>query len=136
MAVLQSFKRIIVEDFDSKDRDLVSKLAYAINNFAEDVINAFGNEITIEDNLNIVKKDFSVTVDKNGRTVGSATLKTGLNHTCDGITVIRATNLINSSHIPTATPFVTFTENSGLITISNISNLTAGEQYKLKLILF
>lgn len=136
MAKLQSFKRIIVEDFDAKDRAMVGKLAYAINIFAEDVLNSFNNNISIEDNLNITKKDFTVIVDGSGNVIGNASLKTGLSHSCQGITVIKATNLTVPANIPTGTPFITFSENSGLITISNVTNLTATNQYKLKLVLF
>lgn len=136
MSKLQSFKRLTVEDFDTKDRAMVGKIAYSINIFAEDVLNALNNNISIEDNLNIAKKDFTVVVDGSGNIVGNASLKTGLSHSCQGITVIKADNLTVPANIPTGTPFVTFSESSGLITISNITNLTATNQYKLKLVLF
>lgn len=136
MARLQSFKRITVEDFEQKDRALVSKIAYAVNVFAEDVLNNLNNNLTIEDNLNLAKKDLTVTVDASGNVTNSVSLKTGLNHSCQGSLVIRAVNLTNTANIPTGTPFITFTENSGLLTILNITNLVANDQYKLKLILF
>ena len=136
MAKLQSFKRINVEDFEQKDKAVVAKLAYAINNFAEDVLNAFNNQVSIDDNLNITKKDFIVTVDGNGKVIGNSSLRTGLDHPCLGITVIKAINNTVSTRIPTGTPFVTFSENSGLITILNVTNLQASNQYSLKLLLY
>lgn len=135
MSKLQAFKRIITEDFDQKDRALITKLAYAINVFAEDVVNAFSNKITIEDNLNIVTKDLIVKVDSTGAVTSGGTLKTGLDHTCAGIIVVKATNTTTSANIPSGTPFLTFSETSGLLTISNISNLTSNNKYALKLLL-
>lgn len=136
MAKLQSFKRINVEDFASKDQDMVSKISYSVNTFAEDVLNALTNQISITDNLNIVMKNFIVKVNALGQVIGNATLKTGLDHPCQGILVIKAVNTTVSSNLPSNTPFLNFTENSGLITIKNVTGLTASNNYSLTLILF
>jgi hypothetical protein len=136
MSVLSAFKRIRVEDFSSKDRDLVSKLSYPINSFADQVLAAFNKQITIEDNLNITKKDISISLDSAGSIIGSANLKTGLDHLCQGILVIAVRNLTNPTSYPTGTPFVSYVENNGILTINNINNLPVSSQFQLKLILF
>lgn len=136
MSKPQSFKRLIVEDFDQKDRPLVSKLAYSINIFAEDILNALNKKLSIEDNININKKDFTVTVDAGGVVIGTVSLKTELDHSCQGLMVIKADNMKTATNTPTGTPFITFTENSGVIKILKITNLTASEQYKLRVIIF
>lgn len=136
MSKLQSFKRIIIEDFEEKDRTLVGKLASSINSFAEDVLNALTNNISIDDNMNFVKKDLTLTVDSNGRPTTKTTLKTGLKSVCVGTQVIRATNLTNTTTYATSQPLISFTDNSGVITIQQVSGLQANNKYQLKLILY
>jgi uncharacterized membrane protein len=136
MARLQSFKRLIAEDFPEKDRPLIQKIAYVVNIFGEDVLNALNKQLTIEDNLNIVKKDITVVVDGSGEPTIPISIKTNLDHACQGITVIKVSNVTDPTSFPSGTPFVSFSENSGTISISNITNLTAADQYQLRLILF
>ncbi len=135
MSKPQSFKRIIIEDFDEKDRPLISKLAYSINVFAEDILDALNKNLTIEDNLAMAKKDLTVAVDADGRPTTAVTLNSGLKGLCVGIQVIKATNLTVPTTLTTGTPFINFIDNSGVITIKNITNLTVNNKYQLKLIL-
>lgn len=136
MSKLQSFKRLIIEDFDEKERDMVSKIAYSVNTFADDVLGAFNKNISIDDNLNIVKKDITVTVNTLGVPTSPLTVSSGLSSICVGMQVINATNLTNSTTTPTGTPFITFSDNGSQITISKITNLQASNSYRLKLILY
>lgn len=137
MAKPQSFKRIIAEDFKSDQRELISKLASSINIFADDVLNCLNKHITIDDNLNWTKKEITVTVDSNGDVTNTTLVKTGLDHTCEGITVIKVSDLVNPGTPPNGSPFITYSENTnGVINISNIKGLVANNQYKIKIILF
>lgn len=136
MSKPQSFKKIIVEDFDEKDRPLVTKLAYAINPAFEDVISIFNKGLSIDDNLNQVKKDITATVDGNGVPVPAIVIKTNLGATCRGIQVIQASNNTNPLLSPTSHPFLTFTDNSGNVSVSKITGLQPSNKYTLRLILY
>lgn len=137
MAQIQSFKRLAVEDFSEKDRELIQKLAYSINSFADDISRAFANNISISDNLNITSKEMTLTLNSKGVITGGSTLKTGLNHLCQGMTVIKVNNITNPTSYPTGTPFISFSENTtGQININNITNLPVGNSYKITVLLF
>lgn len=136
MARLQSFKRIIVEDFEEKYKDLISKLGYSVNSFADDVLNALNKNISVSDNLNINKKTIIITVDPTGKPVSNPKITTGLNAICTGISVIRAVNNTNSTITPTQCPFITFSDDGGQLTIQKITGLTPNQQYSLNIILW
>lgn len=137
MSKIQSFKRIIIEDFDEKDRKLVSKLAYSMNIFAQDLENALNKGLTIADNLSLVQKDVNVTVDVSGTPKSNIQIKTDLASTCKGVLVIKVTDLVTTGRPPAASPFVTFTENgTGLINITNITGLIGENSYSLRIVLF
>lgn len=135
MAVVQPFKRIVLEDYDKQYRDLVDKLGSAINLFNDDVYNAFDNGLDIEDNFTSVKKSLTVMVDSTGKPTTVTQLKTGLPSICYGIQVLNAVNQTTTTTYPTGTPFLSFTENSGILTINNITGLQANNKYVLSLIL-
>ena len=136
MSRLPTFKRLITEDFEEEDRKLVTKIAYVLNTAFEDVFNALNKNLSIEDNLNLVKRDITVTVDASGVPISPLTVKSNLATTCRGMIVIKAVNNTDPSVTPTGTPWITFSDNSGLISISKISNLQADNSYTLRLIFF
>ena len=136
MAKIQNFKRIIGEDYPEKDRSLISKLAYSINVFAEDVTNAFNKNLSINDNLNLSTKEINVTVNSSGVPVATLKMNSGLGSVCKGMIVINSVNKTNTNNTPSGTPFITFADNSGLITINKVTNLTANDNYTLTLVLF
>lgn len=137
MSKLQAFKRVVAEDFDPKDRDLVQKIGYIVNPFGDDVTNTLTRNLSIDDNLNWSKKEIAFTTDTSGVPVGTITIKTGLDHLCEGITVIKVTNATTPNSYPSGQPFISYTENTnGIITINNITNLPVSSSLKVKLILF
>ena len=136
MAKLSSFRRIIAEDYDEKDRKSIGKLAYSINVFADDVLAALNNGLTIEDNLRQAKKDITLIVDANGVPTTPTVVTSGLSNTVVGMNVIRAVNSTNTSTSPIAQPFITFSDNSGQITISKVTGLQANNRYTLKTIFY
>lgn len=136
MSKIENFKRLIPEDYKSTEQELINKLGNSINTFAEQVTNAFNNNLSIDDNLNITKRSLTITVDSNGVPLVPTNINSGLNGTCVGIQVIRAQNVTNSSIIPTGTPFISYADNSRVIKISNITNLQANNKYQLNLILY
>lgn len=132
---LQSFKRIVTEDVKEEFRELVSKLAYSINPFAEEVIEALNKNLTSEDNLNETKKEVTVTVNSSGTPTTPLQFKTDLSRTSFGIDVVKAENITNSTTYPTGHPFLSYSEVNGVITVNNITGLPANNKFKLKLII-
>lgn len=135
MAKIQSFSRIIVEDYDEKDRPLVTKLANSLNPFCEAIVDALTKRLTITDNFDMSKKTVTLSVDSAGVPTTKTSLKSELSSQCVGITVLRAVNTTTPTHLATGTPFVTFTDNDRLLSIVNITNLVPNDKYTLTLIL-
>lgn len=133
---LQQFKRLIKEDVAEKDRPLMEKLAYALNPFCDDVTNALNNNLSIEDNLNQKKKSITVVVDGSGIPTQTLQLATNLASNCYGIVVVKAINSTTPTSFVTGYPFISFSEANKIITINNITGLTAGPTYVLSLILY
>lgn len=209
LAILEGFKRLIVEDFDSKDRAMISKVAYSVNSFADDVLNALNKNLTINDNLLAKETTITLTVDATGTPTSKTTFTTNLGTASTGMLVIDAfpvstntppsgsitaisvgvlTQITVPSHglltgtqviisgsdstpsingswsvgvidkntfsipfsvttagtrgtfklasYPTGTPFISYSENSGTITILNVTNLPPNQQFTLSLIVF
>ena len=130
---VQGFKRIVREDFPEEQQDLADKLGFSINAFADDIINLVNNNITIDDNLNWQVKEVDIVVDASGIPVNSVQFKSTLKGRCKGCQVTRADNLTNTNTYPTSAPFVSFTDNNGVIIINHVSGLQANQKYRLRL---
>ena len=134
MSKLSGFKKIIIEDVEENLRPLAEKFGNAINPFADEVIKAFDKGITIEDNLNQFVKELTIKVDSSGVPIGEASFKSTLSNVCRGLVVIKCDNITAPTSYPTGTPFISFTENNRLITINNITDLTAASKYNLRIL--
>lgn len=130
---LTGYKRIIKEGVPKEYHVLIDAIAPSINDFADQVINAFNKNITVEDNLNMEIKTLEVVVDGGGIPTMSTAFKSNLADRVRGIVVIRAENLTNSMVYPTAAPFITYSENNSVITINHIAGLPASDKFKLRL---
>lgn len=133
MPTPQQFRRIIIEDFPEKERETISKLAYSINSFAEDILQCLNNNLSIKDNLAAEQKIITVTV-VSGVPTQNLTIQTNLKTNCSGTQVINALNKTTPANVPTSCPFITFTNQSGSIKINNISGLQDNEEYQLTVI--
>jgi len=131
--LLSNFKRIIVEDLPKESQELGSKLAYVLNPTLEQLEQAFSKNIGI-DNLNQQIKVIEVTVSSVGRPTNTTQFKSELKSQAKGLVCIRAENLTNGNLYPTATPFISFSENEGLITLNNITGLQASNKYNLTIL--
>lgn len=133
---LSTFKRIAIEDFDSQYKDLISKLSYSINPFAEEVVQALDNDLNIQDNFTQKTTTISVKVDSSGSPTPILQFKTNLGSNCNGIQCVRAINSTNKLVYPTSQPFISYTESNGIITVNNITGLPVNNQFSLTLILY
>lgn len=131
---LTQFRRIVLEDFPKESQDVVSKLAFIINNAFEIFTAQLSKGLTIEDNFNQQLSEITVTVDSNGKPKNTTQIKYSLPTTCKGAIVIQAINQTNSQIYPTSCPFVSFTQNqNNLLEIRHISGLQANQEYKLRI---
>jgi hypothetical protein len=136
MARLPGYRRIILEDYPEKDRDLIGKLAVSLNQPLEEIIAVFNKNISLNDNLNQVQKVITVTVDGSGIPTRNTNIVTDLATQCTGTQVIKAVNITTSTNSPTTHPFITFTNNTGFININKITGLQANETYQLTVIFY
>jgi len=132
MAKLSGFKRVIKEEFKEEYQELIDKLGYSVNSFAEEVINAFNGNIN-EDNILDKSKTITTTLDSSGIPTQDLSFKSGLVGKTKGIIVVKAENLTNPNTYPTGAPFCTFSENNGIVSVSHITGLPASQKYRLTL---
>lgn len=129
---LDNVKRIIVEDFKDEDREVVSKLAYIINNYFEQIYNLTNNKIDF-DNLNREVVTLKVTVDANGVPTKQTTFSTKVVSSPKGANIISSYNPNNPTLFPVSCPFICFTSlSSGLFRITKVLGLEANKEYVLK----
>lgn len=133
MAKINTLKRIIKEDFDEKDRTFVERFAAIYNPFIDQLITLFDKQVNF-DNLNQDYKSLEVTLAAGGAPINTTAFKTNLKSKTLGLVCIRAEVLTGGGALPTGTPLISFSEDSGLITITNVTNLAANTRYRLTLL--
>lgn len=133
MAKLGFLKRLVKEDFKKEDQDIISKIAFILNPALESITNSLNNSLTFAENMNAQVKDLTVEV-KSGKPVQDVSFRSTLKGLCRGIICIRASNLSNTNSFPTSSPFLSFTEDMGQITITHISGLQDNEKYSLRIV--
>lgn len=132
MAKIKNLPRLIAEDFEEENQELISKIAFVTNPAFEQIVQAFNKNITIEDNLNMYIKDVELSVGSNGVPKPAVSFKSGLKGSCRGLFVIKADCLEKTVTYPTSAPFITFSEKDGQINIDHISGIPAGAKYRIR----
>jgi len=139
MADIGNLRRIMAEDFQEDHRQTVSLLAEVLNPFMQEIIASYTNNINF-DNLNQEIITFKVLVDANGIPVNAGgtaikkQVKLNLARRAKGLLVINAKNQDDTSHYPTANPFIDFVQQSTILQVNNIKGLQALEEYELTII--
>lgn len=129
MALLNNLKRIVTEDFEEKDQDLVAKIGYIINPAIEQISSAFNKNITFD---NLSRETIQITVENSsGNLKIPIQFKTNLNGRIQGLQCIRADNLINTNVYPTSAPFISWSINANIITIKKITGIQDDNKYRL-----
>lgn len=124
-------KRTSTENASSSEaREAVNIVGNSVNSFMNEVYIAVMGNLGVSDNLNMTFKTITVNVDASGYLNRSVTFKGDLKTRSQGIMVIRA-----FGSIPTAQPFISYSEDSGLIKIVNISGLVADTDYQLNILI-
>lgn len=134
MAKFNVFRRIVKEDFDAKDRDLIDKLALPINQFFETVVLAMNKGLELDENVNSQLKDITVSVNGSGipnNTINFGSTKKGR---VKGLLCIKADNLTTPTNYPTSGIILSFFEENSVIKVNHITGLQASESYLLRLL--
>ena len=140
MAQVPTLRLLKPEDFDTKDQALVTKLAFPLNIFMQQVISAFTNSIDFN-NLNMQVNTFTVTVNATGQPNVPLRFQNNLSTKLYGMICINATNTSGDSTFPVAQPFISWTQTANTITVNNITGLgippnqTQSDAYSLTVLL-
>ena len=129
MGKIRTPSRIREEDFSEENREDISKLT-SINDFQDDVVSTLNGNIDFE-NLNRQKAQFDVTTDASGTPVNPPQIKLSLKSKPYGVHIVRMDNLLSPGTYPAYMPFIGFTFNDVLLTITAIKGLTASAKYRI-----
>lgn len=132
MAKIKNLPRLIAEDFEEENQDLIGKVAFVMNPAFEQLVQAFNKNITVEDNLNMQVKDVEITVNSKGEPTTTTSFKSSLKGTTKGLVVIKVDSLEKTTVYPTSTPFITFTESDGQVTINHVTGLVPNSKYQIR----
>lgn len=135
MAKLKNIQRINPSDYPAEYSQLVDGLAGTLNDFMQDVIDMSDGRVDY-DNLIFKQLQFEISVGANGIPIQEFQLKTGVTQPT-GFTVVRAVNISNTFAFATGQPFISYSNVvNDLVKVTNITNLTSGEKYRLTVLVY
>lgn len=126
--MLPDTRRLNREDFQDAP-NWIDPMLTVINAFMDSVYNIMNRNISLTQNLNIQIVTINVETDTNGD-IKPVKLKTTVRGRVAGVSVIRVITTDTSS----ISPFVSFTQNENILTISNIASLNSNQKYKIILL--
>ena len=133
---LGNYKRIISNDYPSENQPLVEQLGRQLNDGIEQLFNSVGGKLTFDDNFLATVREVEVTVDVNGKPVNQTSILLNNTNIVTGCLVISAVNKSDATQYPSATPFISFTQNGTALYINNITSLQSNNRYLVKIIAF
>jgi hypothetical protein len=131
---LPALRRLVKEDFQQKDKELVGKIAQVLNPATENLSLALNNNLTFSDNISCAVVTVPITVDANGIPVNPTSFPVSLSAQANHIFVTRAVNATNATTYVTAAPFVDWVESSGSIVVNHVTGLPANNTFNLTMI--
>lgn len=131
---ISAFKRLVKEDYDAEDQPLIEKLASVFNLFQEQVYYAFNNNITLEENLSAITVTYKAKVNSSGIPIGNNQIKYTLKTRPKGSMVINVRSYDGS--LLAGSPFITYTLNGEIITITQITGLLPNKDYDVTIVFF
>lgn len=133
---LPSFKRIWATDFPKEFQKSADILGSLLNYGIEILYTTLSNNITLQDNIKCTVKDIIVTVDVNGTPVQTTQLRLNQTGKLEGLTVLNAVNSTDNTIFPSSCPFLSWSQNDTVVTITNIKGLQANNIYTLHVVGF
>lgn len=129
---LASYRRIITQDYQDDDQELVEQLGSNINDSFNSVYSALNKRLSFTDNISATVKEIVVTLDSNGIPQQLTRFSVDVpNVAVVQVLCGRARNLTNPNTYPTAAPFVSFTQNGNTIVINHITGLAPNQQWRI-----
>jgi len=126
-------KRIQSEDLPQKYADLTDRLLLPINDAIDSISNAMNNNLTVADNFAGQETVLDV------RVLPTANepifFRNTMRGQCRGIICIAA-EVVGNGTPPSGQPFFSFENAGNNIKVTNISNLTSGTRYSLRIYCF
>jgi hypothetical protein len=134
MSKLPNFRRIYEQDYPTEYQGLVRTLSVSLNYGIEVLYDLLNGKLTFRDNIASTIKELDVQVDANGKPLTSTIIKKSTADRIEGLFVIKADNLSNSSVYPSSGVFINYTETDQQIIINHITGLQANSLYKVKVL--
>lgn len=131
-AKLPDFKRIAKEDFPQEYHDLIDKIAFPLNSHMEQVRNLFNKNIDFN-NLARELIPLRVQTGDTSAPLAKLTFKSNLNNKIRGLNVISASVVTPVGTYLNTAPFISFSQEGSIVTITNISGLSQNTTYDLLL---
>lgn len=131
---ISQISRFVLEQFPGKYKDLLDKLLFPLNSNLDIITQALTNNLDFSNNFNCQVMDLDVTApcDPNNPIF----IKNTMNGLCKRIYVDHLMDVRGNTAIPTSAPFVSFENNGNQIKLINITGLTGGLKYKVRLTFF
>jgi len=129
-AVIQRPRRISSESVAKEVQPAVDLVGNSVNTFMEETYIAIMGNLGVNNNLNMEFKTIKVTVNASGIPLSTVSFKSNLKSKIVGAIVIRTFEAL-----PVSQPFINFSENNGVATITQISGLTPNTQYQLVILI-
>ena len=127
-------KKINVNDYSSASKGDMDKLARSINPFFDDIVRALKKGLTVEANLPFEYVTLEVEVNTSGVPKNNTLISSTLSATIKGCIVVSVQNLTDATPL-NGSPFVNYTLNGKVLTVSQVTGLPANKKYKLNLML-
>lgn len=132
MARIQIPKKFRTEDFGPDEQKIADQLAGVYNDFADQVYQTLTKGIDYE-NLRRQVTVLTVNIDKNGLVAQTPEIKLNILNRVLGVQVLNATNVNNAAIYPTTAPWISWSINSNILRILNITGLPVSSQWQLTL---
>jgi len=133
---LPSFKRLFSSDFPEEFKSLVEQFGSSLNYGIEVLYQALNKEITLRDNIKCTVRDITVTVNASGIPTTPISFKLDTMGKVEGVIVISAQNLVNSTTYPISGILITGQQVNSLFQVSHITGLQANQPYTLRAVAF
>lgn len=135
MGKLQDIRKLQLEDFEEKDREIIEKIAGIDNGFKDDFVAEFNGNVDFENRRDKLVT-FELKVDASGVPIGNAKFAHKVQYP-GGLTVVSVTNLDDpsSTGYPTAHPWIVPKAlTAQVIEISKMIGLKVNDKYRINVL--
>jgi hypothetical protein len=132
---LDNVKKLLADDFEEDDRELVDGIGLIINPFMTNVADLLNGQVDFA-NLKQEVVTFSVQVASDGTPTQALTLSTKKFKSIQGLVTIQVKSSSSTTSGLTSAPFVDFTlVGTGSIKVNKIFGLASGTKYQVTVML-